>query len=274
MAYNNNEERTTHTVSSSSNWFNVLWQSHKVNRHLAGVAVVFLAGFAFWEVSFTIIVIVHFLIWKVIRIRTTSLSEDGTHPPCRECHSRACLRDGPPMARLRKMRGTFLCHWQRCPAFPPACLYERSSLSPVGDLYFTGIPVFRQGLCCIFNAARLCLSARENFACPRGKMAGLQIAVFPVNAAPIPVGALHEAPGGKEYISLQIVGESAGNVANSPTITAKTINALHGRFVKRPYGRNGLFSQPLLFFTGIPVFRQGLCCIFNAARLCLSARNL
>jgi len=36
------------------------------------VAVVFLAGFAFWEVSFTIIVIVHFLIWKVIRIDTTS----------------------------------------------------------------------------------------------------------------------------------------------------------------------------------------------------------
>ena len=26
---------------------------------------------------------------------------------------------------------------------PPACLYERPSLSPVGDLFFTGIPVFR-----------------------------------------------------------------------------------------------------------------------------------
>ena len=56
-----------------------LWQSHKVNRHFAGVAVVFFAGFAFWEVSFTIIVIVHFLIWKVIRIKTTSCSEDGTN---------------------------------------------------------------------------------------------------------------------------------------------------------------------------------------------------
>ena len=43
------------------------------------MAVVFFAGFAFWEVSFTIIVIVHFLIWKVIRIRTTSLSEDGAN---------------------------------------------------------------------------------------------------------------------------------------------------------------------------------------------------
>ena len=51
----------------------------QVNRHFAGVAVVFLAGFAFLEVSFTRIVIVHFLIWKVIRMVTTSLSEDGAN---------------------------------------------------------------------------------------------------------------------------------------------------------------------------------------------------
>ena len=56
-----------------------MWQSHKVNRHFAGVAVVFFAGFAFLEVSFTIIVIVHFLIWKVIRISTTSLPEGGVN---------------------------------------------------------------------------------------------------------------------------------------------------------------------------------------------------
>ena len=56
-----------------------MWQSHKVNRHLSGVAVVFLAGFAFLEVSLTKIVIVHFFIWKVIRIVTTSLSEDGAN---------------------------------------------------------------------------------------------------------------------------------------------------------------------------------------------------
>ena len=127
----------------------------KVCCHLVGVAADFLSCcvFAFLEVSRTMIVTVYFPIWKVRRIRITPFREGWTHPPCRECHSRACLRDGPPMARLRKMRGTFLCHWQRCPAFPPACLYERPSLSPVGDLYFTGIPVFRQGLCCIFNAA-------------------------------------------------------------------------------------------------------------------------
>jgi len=57
----------------------LLWQSHKVNRHLVGVAVDFLAGLAFREVSFTRIVIVHFFIWKVIRISTTSLSEDGAN---------------------------------------------------------------------------------------------------------------------------------------------------------------------------------------------------
>jgi len=68
--------------------------------------------------------------------------------------------------------------------------YGRNGLFSQSLLFFTGIPVFRQGLCCIFNAARLCLSARKNFACPRGKMAGLQIAVFPVNAVSIPVGAL------------------------------------------------------------------------------------
>ena len=56
-----------------------MWQSHKVNRHFTGVAVDFFAGFAFWEVSFTIIVIVHFLIWKVIRIKTTSSPEDGAN---------------------------------------------------------------------------------------------------------------------------------------------------------------------------------------------------
>ena len=76
--YNNNEERTTHTVSSSGYQLN-MWQGHKVNRHFAGVAVVFLAGLAFGEVSFTRIVIVHFFIWKVIRISTTSLSEDGAN---------------------------------------------------------------------------------------------------------------------------------------------------------------------------------------------------
>ena len=43
------------------------------------MAVAFLAGFAFWEVSLTMIVIVHFLIWKVIRIKTISLPEDGTN---------------------------------------------------------------------------------------------------------------------------------------------------------------------------------------------------
>ena len=56
-----------------------MWQSHEINRHFWGVAVDFLAGFAFLEVSITIIVTVHFLIWKVIRISTTSLPEDGTN---------------------------------------------------------------------------------------------------------------------------------------------------------------------------------------------------
>ncbi len=60
-AYNNSEERTTHTVSSSNYRMN-MWQSHKVNRHLSGVAVDFFMGFAFREVSFTRIVIVHFFI--------------------------------------------------------------------------------------------------------------------------------------------------------------------------------------------------------------------
>ncbi len=60
LPYNNSEERTTHTVSSSS-YRVYLWQSHKVNRHFAGVAVDFFTGFAFREVSFTRIVIVHFL---------------------------------------------------------------------------------------------------------------------------------------------------------------------------------------------------------------------
>ena len=30
------------------------------------------------------------------------------------------LRDGPPMARLRKLRPRFICHWQREAAIPPA----------------------------------------------------------------------------------------------------------------------------------------------------------
>jgi len=59
-----------------------MWQSHKNNRHFAGVAVVFFAGFAFREVSRTRIVIVHFLMWKVIRISTPTLPH---------CHSRACF---------------------------------------------------------------------------------------------------------------------------------------------------------------------------------------
>ena len=163
LAYNNNEERTTHTVSSSSNWFNVLWQSHKVNRHLAGVAVVFLAGFAFWEVSFTIIVIVHFLIWKVIRIRTTSLSEDGAN-------------------RLRVCMNAL-----HCPLLGTYFLQESRSFVKVFAVFLTP-PDF---------ACRA-----ENFACPRGKMARLQIAVFPVNAVPIPVGAAISRPYGMTGVYL------------------------------------------------------------------------
>ena len=58
-----------------------MWQSHEFNRHFVGVAVDFLAGFAFLEVSITIIVTVHFFIWKVIRISTTSLPEGWNQPP-------------------------------------------------------------------------------------------------------------------------------------------------------------------------------------------------
>ena len=112
------------------------------------MAVVFLAGFAFWEVSFTIIVIVHFLIWKVIRIRTTSLSEDGTN-------------------RLRVCMNAL-----HCPLLGTYILQESRFFVKVFAVFLTP----------------------PDFACPRGKMAGLQIAVFPVNAVPIPVGAAISRP--------------------------------------------------------------------------------
>ena len=75
-AYNNSEERTTHTVSSSNYRMN-MWQSHKVNRHLSGVAVDFFMGFAFafLEVFRTMIVTVYFPMWKVRRIRITPFRE-------------------------------------------------------------------------------------------------------------------------------------------------------------------------------------------------------
>ncbi len=60
-AYNNSEERTTHTVSSST--VQMLWLTPQNNRHFRGVAVAFFARFAFDfpEVSRTMIVTVHFL---------------------------------------------------------------------------------------------------------------------------------------------------------------------------------------------------------------------
>jgi hypothetical protein len=70
--YNDSEEQTTHTVSSSG-YRLICGNATKNNRHLSGVAVAFFAflAFAFLEVSRTIIVTVHFFMWKVKRIRTT-----------------------------------------------------------------------------------------------------------------------------------------------------------------------------------------------------------
>ena len=62
--------------------------------------------------------------------------------------------------------------------------------------------------------------------------------------------SINIASGGKEYHSSQTVGESVEISANSPTIPVKTKDALHGRFMKRPYDRSHcfrLFSQPLFF---------------------------
>jgi hypothetical protein len=51
------------------------------SRHFTGVAAAFLSScaFAFLEVSRTMIVTVHFLTWKVRRIRITSLRRDGAN---------------------------------------------------------------------------------------------------------------------------------------------------------------------------------------------------
>ena len=62
LDYNNSEEQTTHTVSSS-NGKACMWQKPRSCRHFRGVAADFLSccAFAFLEVSRTMIVTVHFL---------------------------------------------------------------------------------------------------------------------------------------------------------------------------------------------------------------------
>ena len=50
-------------------------------------------------------------------------------PPCRECHSRACLRDGPPMARLRCCPAHFIRHRRRGPGSPLRRIRASSPLS-------------------------------------------------------------------------------------------------------------------------------------------------
>ena len=81
IRYNNSEERTTHTVSSSLWVYFCCGLCRKNSRHFAGVAAAFLSScaFAFLEVFRTMIVTVHFLTWKVRRIRITSLRRDGAN---------------------------------------------------------------------------------------------------------------------------------------------------------------------------------------------------
>jgi len=76
--YNNSEEQTTHTVSSSK--LSVDVAKPRIDRHFTGVAVDFLPlrVFAFLEVFRTMTVTVYFPMWKVRRIRITSFRRDGT----------------------------------------------------------------------------------------------------------------------------------------------------------------------------------------------------
>ena len=88
--YNNSEEQTTHTVSSSKSCEFVA--KPRNCRHFCGVAADFLSCcvFAFLEVFRTIIVTVYFPMWKVRRIRISTLPH---------CHFRACF------ATARQWRG-------------------------------------------------------------------------------------------------------------------------------------------------------------------------
>ncbi len=81
-----------------------------------------------------------------------------------------------------------------------------------------------------------------DFACPRGKMARLQIAVFPVNAVPIPVGAAISRPA-RKYIKCHGCWANSYHVSlvrTRPTFlipSDRTARAADSR----PYGMTGVY---------------------------------